>query len=207
MSDFYFRMKRSQPWTLVLVTLFSPALSVRIIETNSFRQDSGTSEPEQSRRQQKLVESLGIFQTEPKYVDSSEIRLDTGTKVSSPFYPLQFPAPLQYDQSNAIRYQEIQRPGNTEASFTIAGDRDIGESGAETSSSNYISPLLSLGAEYRTPLKPLISRTRDIEIYTQGDAERPYSGESIDIEMFDLPNDAVYSDNHSEENHPGMCEV
>ena len=166
------------------------------------------------------MESLGIFQTEPKYVDSSEIRLDTGTKVSGPFYPLQFPAPLQYDQSNAIRYQEIrrsgdqeyqeiQRPGNTEASFTIARDRNIGEkeSGTETSSSNYISPLLNLGAEYRTPLKPLISRTRDIEIYTQGDAERPYSGESIDIEMFDLPNDAVYSDNHSEENHPGMCEV
>ena len=200
-------MKPSQLWTLVLVTLFSPALSVRIIETNSFRQDSGAPEPEQSHRQQKLVESLGIFQTEPKYVDSSEIRLDTGTKVSGPFYPLQFPAPLQYDQSNAIRYQEIQRPGNTEASFTIAGDRDIGESGAETSSSNYISPLLSLGAEYRTPLKPLISRTRDIEIYTQGDAERPYSGESIDIEMFDLPNDAVYSDNHSGENHPGMREV
>ena len=196
-------MKSSRAIVLVLATLYSPSLSVRIIETNSFRQDSGTRAPEQSYRQQKLVESLGIFQSEPKYVDSSEIRPDAGSK--GPFYPIQFPEPIQYDQSNAIRYEAIERPGaNTEASLAIAGD--IGDVEA-SSSSNYISPLLSpgAGAGYRTPLKPLISSTRDIEIYTQGatSAERPYSGESVDIEMFDPPSDTVYTDNNSGENHPG----
>ena len=195
-------MKSSRAIVLVLATIYSPSLSVRIIETNSFRQDSGPREPEQSYRQQKLVESLGIFQSEPKYVDSSEIRPDAGSK--GPFYPIQFPEPIQYDQSNAIRYEAIERPGpNTEASLAIAGD--IGDVEA-SSSSTYISPLLSAGAGggYRTPLKPLISSTRDIEIYTQGaSAERPYSGESVDIEMFDPPSDAVYTDNNSGENHPG----
>ena len=197
-------MKSSRAIVLVLATIYSPSLSVRIIETNSFRQDSGPREPEQSYRQQKLVESLGIFQSEPRYVDSSEIRPDAGSK--GPFYPIQFPEPIQYDQSNAIRYEAIERPGaNTEASLAIAGD--IGDSVEASSSSNYVSPLLSPGAEYRTPLKPLISRTRDIEIYTQGatltSGERPYSGESVDIEMFDPPSDAVYTDNNSGENHPG----
>ena len=197
---------------LVLAAIYSPSLSVRIIETNSFRQDSGPREPEQSYRQQKLVESLGIFQSEPKYIDSSEIRPDAGTK--GPFYPIQFPEPIQYDQSNAIRYEAIERPGNTETSLAISGD--IGDT-LEDVSSSYISPLMSLG--YRTPLQPLISRTRDIEIYTQGagpslgvsprgdqgvaSAERPYSGESVDIEMFDPPSEAVYTDNNSGENHPG----
>ena len=189
---------------LVLAAIFSPSLSVRIIETNSFRQDSGPREPEQSYRQQKLVESLGIFQSEPKYIDSSEIRPDAGTK--GPFYPIQFPEPIQYDQSNAIRYEAIERPGsgNTETSLAISGDIGDTEENVSTSS---ISPLISLGAGagYRTPLKPLISRTRDIEIYTQGaaSAERPFSGESMDIEMFDPPSDAVYTDNNSGENHPG----
>ena len=193
---------------LVLASIYSPSLSVRIIETNSFRQDSG---PRESYRQQKLVESLGIFQSEPKYIDSSEIRPDAGTK--GPFYPIQFPEPIQYDQSNAIRYEAIERPGTSETSLAISGD--IGDT-LEDVSSGYISPLMSLG--YRTPLKPLISRTRDIEIYTQagpspdvspwGDqgaasAERPYSGESVDIEMFDPPSEAVYTDNNSGENHPG----
>ena len=195
-------MKSSRAIVLVLATLYSPSLSVRIIETNSFRQDSRPRAPEQSYRQQKLVESLGIFQSEPKYVDSSEIRPDAGSK--GPFYPIQFPEPIQYDQSNAIRYEAIERPGaNTEASLAIAGD--IGDVEA-SSSSNYISPLLSAGAGagYRTPLKPLISSTRDIEIYTQGaSAERPYSGESVDIEMFEPPSNTVYTDSTSGENHPG----
>ena len=207
-------MKSSQAIAvLMLAAIYSPSLSVRIIETNSFRQDSGPREPEQSYRQQKLVESLGIFQSEPKYIDSSEIRPDAGTK--GPFYPIQFPEPIQYDQSNAIRYEAIERPGgNTETSLAISGD--IGDT-LEDVSSSYISPLMSLG--YRRPLKPLISRTRDIEIYTQGagpssdvsprgdqgvtSAERPYSGESVDIEMFDPPSEVVYSDNKSGENHPG----
>ena len=51
------------------------------------------------------MESLAIFSqdTEPRYVDSREIR--QGDNV----FPIQFPEPIKYDQSNAIRYQTIDR--------------------------------------------------------------------------------------------------
>ena len=51
------------------------------------------------------MESLAIFSqdTEPRYVDSREIR--QGDNI----FPIQFPEPIKYDQSNAIRYQTIDR--------------------------------------------------------------------------------------------------
>lgn len=207
-----FRMRLRKvilPLLVILCCMILSCTSVRVIETNSFRGDSGPLKPSsssssssQNSRQQKLVESLAIFNSEPKYVDSSEIRQDDGAAGVGPFFPIQFPPPIKYDQSNAIRYQEIDRD-NTESTFTL-GNIDIGDAASEASTNHYISPLLNRAdtTSYRTPL---ISRTRDIEIYhQQNHNKKPYSGESIDIEMFDSPlssNDAMYSD--SGENHPG----
>ena len=120
--------------------------------------------------------------SEPKYVDSSEIRYDENT---GPFFPIQFPSPIQYDQSNAIRYQVIQRD-NKETQFDL-GSIDIGEAESE---------------ELESDPPPLISTDRDIEIY-QNPGLKPYSGESIELDMFDLPEDVFYSDLSLGENHPG----
>ena len=67
-----------------------------------------------------------------------------------------------------------------------------------------MSPLLS-PPDTREYITPLISRNRDIEIYHQKsdfDALNNFSGESIDIEMFD----SVYTDSdelRKDKNHPG----
>ena len=73
---------------------------------------------------------------------------------------------------------------NTQTMFDL-GNIDIGESESDS--------------EGRAPL---ISSERDIEIYQNPSRLLPYSGESIELEMFDLPEDVFYSDSPVE-NHPG----
>ena len=152
---------------------------MRIIETNSFRSEKSPgyiqSADRDNVREQKLVETG----SQPRYVDSSEIRYDENP---GPFFPIQFPSPIKYDQSNAIRYQMIERD-NTQTQFNL-GNIDIGESDSTEG-----------GA-------PLISSDRDIEIYQNPSRLLPYSGESIELDMFDLPEDVFYSDSPVE-NHPG----
>ena len=111
-------MKKLIETFVIFAAIYQPINSVRIIETNSFRSDSGPAfkRPETSNnRQQKLVESLAIFNSDlqSKYVDSSEIRADS--KNPGPFFPIQFPPPIKYDQSNAIRYKEGE---NTEVELS-----------------------------------------------------------------------------------------
>ena len=97
---------------------------------------------------------------------------------------------------------------------------------------DYITPLISSNRDIEVQevqegvqghteeyLTPLISRTRDIEIYTQqpysgqystvqccavqySTVQQPYSGESVDIEMFESPHQDIGLDS-SEDNHPG----
>ena len=72
--------------------------------------------------------------------------------------------------------------------------------------SEYRTALKNVNSEYKTPL---ISRTRDIEIYHQeSTTASPYSGESVDIEMFDGPSavseiELQLSSEEGEDNHPG----
>ena len=75
---------------------------------------------------------------------------------------------------------------NTQASFDL-GNIDIGEE-SEVDSGEDAAPLISID--------------RDIEIYQNPSRLLPYSGESIELEMFDLPEDVFYSDSPIE-NHPG----
>ena len=116
--------------------------------------------------------------SQPKYIDSAEIRYDENP---GPFFPIQFPSPIKYDQSNAIRYQMIERD-NIQAKFDL-GNIDIGDESE---------------SEKPAPL----STERDIEIYQNPASLLPYSGESIELDMFDLPEDVFYSDSPIE-NHPG----
>ena len=74
---------------------------------------------------------------------------------------------------------------NTQARFDL-GNIDIGESDSEGGDS----------------VGPLVSPDRDIEIYQNPSRILPYSGESIELDMFDLPEDVFYSD-FPIENHPG----
>ena len=112
-------------------------------------------------------------------MDSSEIRYDEN---SGPFFPIQFPSPIKYEETNGVRYQVIQR--EREDPLDLLGNIDIGQSESEES-------------------LPLIAVDRDIEIY-QKPKVQPYSGESIELEMFDLPDDVFYSDFSPEGlNHPG----
>lgn len=229
LSPFSFVRMRWQTLSSIFPLLLLPIChSVRIIDSNSFRSESRA----QAQREQKHVESLAIFNSEPRYVDSSEIRSDTPVGDNpGPFFPIQFPAPIKYDQSNAIRYKTIDRTApslgdtETEQSTFRLGNVDIGEE-----RSSYVSPLLAMNdvGEYRTPLEdipeyrtplvdvkadyktPLISRTRDIEIYRQeSSTASPYSGESVDIEMFDGPSgvseiELTLSSEEGEDNHPGQ---
>ena len=128
----------------------APTSSVRIIETNSFRSEktSGVFQQSDNYREEKLVET----NIQPRYVDSSEIRYDENP---GPFFPIQFPSPIKYDQSNAIRYQMIERD-NTQTQF---GKFDLGniDIGGELDSEE---------ADDEGPAPPpLISADRDIEIY------------------------------------------
>ena len=182
---------------LVTLVTLHVTTGVRIIETNSFRQDVEPRPQEPANnRQQKLVESLAIFNSDnqPQYIDSSEIRSD-GSK--GPFFPIQFPTPLKYDQSNAIRYND--KPSDV-SQFSL-GNIDIGDAGADSSSKKYVSALLPRG-DTRDYTTPLISRTRDIEIYHQDNSDElgVFSGESVDIEMFD----SVYQTDTNNDNHPGQ---
>ena len=161
----------------------APTSSVRVIETNSFRSEKASGylqQPSDNYREEK----------QPRYVDSSELRYDENP---GPFFPIQFPSPIKYDQSNAIRYQMIERD-NTQTQF---GKFDLGniDIGGELDSEE---------ADDEGPAPPpLISADRDIEIYQNpGRLPPPYSGESIELEMFDLPEDVFYSDSPVE-NHPG----
>ena len=151
---------------------------MRVIETNSFRGEKapGRHQPPDSYREEKLVQT----NNQPRYVDSSELRYDENP---GPFFPIQFPSPIKYDQSNAIRYQVIERD-NAETRFDL-GDIDIGDESEDSEEA-----------------APLISMDRDIEIYQNPARLLPYSGESIELEMFDLPEDVFYSD-FPTENHPG----
>ena len=184
--------------TLATLVSLHVTTGVRIIETNSFRQDVAPRQQETANnRQQKLVESLAIFNSDnqPQYVDSSEIRSD-GSK--GPFFPIQFPTPLKYDQSNAIRYND--KPSDV-SQFSL-GNIDIGD--ADSSSKKYISALLPRG-DTRDYTTPLISKTRDIEIYHQDNSDElsVFSGESIDIEMFD----SVYQTDTNTDHHPGQSVI
>ena len=168
---------------LLLVTWRDDSVtdSVRIIETNSFRSERPSGYLQSNYREEKLVETA----SQPKYIDSAEIRYDENP---GPFFPIQFPSPVKYDQSNAIRYQVIERD-NSDTQFDL-GDIDIGEADAE---------------DVDSEVPPLISPDRDIEIY-QNPGQKPYSGESIELDMFDLPEDVLYSDSSSGEHHPGNAE-
>ena len=201
-------------WCVIISSLLQISHTVRIVDSNSFRDNRASAVSDQRDH----VESLAIFSSEPRYIDSSEIRPESpgSSDNPGPFFPIQFPAPIKYDQSNAIRYKTIDRSAsdNTEQSTFSFGNIDIGdEAPDERATSKYISPLLGFNdvSEYRTPL---ISRTRDIEIYHQeSSTASPYSGESIDIEMFEDPSstssrsDLDHSHLENSDNHPGQCDI
>ena len=216
---------------LVAGNLFAMSSPARFLETNSFREGSNQ-ENEQRSAQARYLDSSNLrdnsfgehrynivndFQPST-YVDSSAIRgggsvieNSAGDQASLQFSPMQFPAPLKYDESNAIRYpysQTAKSSSVTEGSeshppqptykSSLFKDRDIGES----PDIGY----LEIGESSDTGFNNHgeFHHERDIEIYHNPIGDNPYSGESIDIEHFDgVPAEIVNQSEDLVDNHPG----
>ena len=221
----------SQVLFLLSGNLLSLVSSVRFLETNSFRQESGgenLQEPKSRYLDSRNLRDSGFgdnryeivndFQ-QSAYVDSSEIRGSEKTVSGDPtpqFSPMQFPTPLKYDESNAIRYPYSQSANSQ--------NQDEGQSAPKDGKGVYQSTLfrdsdsiersfnignIDIGESTESSLERSgeFLRGRDIEIY-HNPGENPYSGESIDIEMFDgVPSDGLYAAEESGENHPGSTHI
>merc|ERR1719233_920129 len=147
---------------------------------------------------------------EAAYVDSSEIRGSKKSVLSGDlvpqFSPIQFPSPLKYDESNAMRYPYSQTTESREQDENLEGlyrsnlytDSDSIEHGYDIGNID-----IGESTESSRALSGELHGGRDIEIY-HNPGDNPYSGESIDIEMFDgVPTNDQYATEESGENHPG----
>jgi len=218
--------------------ILSPASTVRFLETKSFRQESpGESESLQEAKPRYLdsrnlrdsgfggnrYEIIDEFKKQQQdeyafqqssYVDSSEIRdKPIGSDSSGPFSPMQFPTPLKYDESNAIRYP-YSKSDNSLSQTASQSEPDTGvyestlfrDDGRDGVERRVDFGNIDIGESTEASLGELSGEFhsgRDIEIY-RNPGEYPYSGESIDIEMFDgIPSDVIYPAEESGENHPG----
>lgn len=210
---------------LVTTTLFIPNSSVRFLETNSFRQDSASlaQQPQarylDSRTMREGTPTFGDnrykivndFQ-EAAYVDSSEIRGSekplSSEDIDPKFSPMQFPSPLKYDESNAMRYPYSQTAKSGEHEEDLKGVyRSNLYSDSDSIEHGYDIGNIDIGesTESNRMMSGELHGGRDIEIY-HNPRDNPYSGESIDIEMFDgVPSDDQYAAEESGENHPGIA--
>ena len=126
---------------------------------------------------------------------------------------MQFPTPLKYDESNAIRYP-YSKSDNSLSQTASQSEPDTGvyestlfrDDGRDGVERRVDFGNIDIGESTEASLGELSGEFhsgRDIEIY-RNPGEYPYSGESIDIEMFDgIPSDVIYPAEESGENHPG----
>ena len=216
---------------LLVGNLLSPTCSVRFLETNSFRQESAAGQLQEPKARyldsrnlrdsgfgDQSYEIVNDFQ-QSAYVDSSEIRGSEKTISGDPtpqFSPMQFPSPLKYDESNAIRYpysQSANSQNQDEAKSAPNDARGVYQStlfrDSDSIERSFDIGNIDIGESTESSLEHSgeFHRGRDIEIY-HNPGENPYSGESIDIEMFDgVPSDVLYATEENVENHPGKVKI